>query len=105
MSSSAPLDASARVAYKLLPLCRSYKDAGHKDQCAAKDDLHDRRPESHFEIAVADIPDGEQFDADDEVREIQRSREVGQEEGKRVKDAADKRRNADDAAADSGVAA
>src|SRR3989344_3709740 len=80
-------------------------DAGHKDERASEDDLCNRRPETQFEIAVADVADGNEFEPDDKVRKVQRRREVGQKEGKRVKNAADEGCNPDDSAADGGVSA
>ena len=80
-------------------------DAGHEDERASEDDLCNRRPETQFKIAVADVADCNELDADDEVCKIERCRKVRQKEGKRVKDAADERCDADDAAADGGVAA
>src|SRR3989338_9741128 len=80
-------------------------DAGHEDERASEDDLCNRRPETQFEITVTDVADGNEFEPDDKVRKIQRRREVGQKEGKRVKDAADEGGNPDDAAADGGMPA
>jgi hypothetical protein len=94
------------------PQCRSKKSShasdkksGGENQTSAEDDLRDGKPESHLEKMVADVGDRDQFQSDDKIREGERFVEVGEQEGKRVEDSADERHDADDAAADHGVAA
>ena len=79
------------------------ENTGHKDERTSEDDLRYRRPETQLEVAKADIADGEEFDADDKVREIQRGRKVGDKEWERVENAADEGRYPDDTPADGGV--
>src|SRR5260370_9943023 len=81
------------------------EDPGGEDQASAYDDLKTGESEAGLEVAVTDEGDNDQFNPDDCVGPGEGGVNVGDEEGQRVKKAADEGHKAGDQTAEDGIAA
>src|SRR5260370_391274 len=81
------------------------EDSGGEDEASAYDDLKTGESEAGLEVAVADEGDDDELDPDDRVGPGKGGVNVGDEEGQRVKKAADKGHEAGDKAAEDGITA
>src|SRR3989344_5606872 len=75
------------------------------DQAAANDDLHDGKPESHFEIVIPDVGNRDELDADHDVGQIQSRVKMRKEEGECVEYSANEGHSSDDNSTHHGVSA
>src|SRR3954452_10931190 len=87
---------SSTMAGKVLSMAQQHPDGGDDD--AAEGDLDQRGAHRDAEEALADPGDRGQLDRDHDVGDLQRGREVPDQERERVRGAADERGNARDRA-------
>src|SRR6516162_7404372 len=93
-SSSGLPESSIRAAKIPLPRGRSGvadEHARQEHQAPADDDLEEREPKAHAEVAVADEGDRHELEAHDEVGHGERQSEMGNQERQRMQQPADER--------------